>query len=289
MHTAYPAVAKAPTKASGGPRKLNLKEPIDPRKCLKNIANSHELHNNARDLINHMVGTGEPEWLVEQTVRKALEPVSDGGTLAQMPGLIASAQKLFGIPDTGVESLDDAVARLAKLTRGDYEQCRKAEAKKLDVRPAYLDGEVKEARDDGGEGGFKLYEPDPWDDEVDGADLLDRIVSAIREYVVMPEHVAETAALWVVHTHAFDWWQVTPRLAISAPTMGSGKSVMLDVLSTLVPRALEAANLSTAVAFRAIDKFRPTLMIDEVDTFLRDNDELRGVLDSGHRKGGHSD
>ena len=130
-------MAKAPPKASDGPRKLNLKEPIDPRKCLKNIANSHELHNNARDLINHMVGTGEPEWLVEQTVRKALEPVSDGGTLAQIPGLIASAQKLFGIPDTGVESLDDAVARLAKHTRGDYEQCRKAEAKKLDVRPAY--------------------------------------------------------------------------------------------------------------------------------------------------------
>ena len=27
-------------------------------------------------------------------------------------------------------------------------------------------------------------------------------------------------------------------------------------------------------------------MIDEADSFLRDNEELRGVLNSGHRKGG---
>jgi hypothetical protein len=192
LHAAYPAVAKARPKASDGPRELNLK-PIDPQKCLKNIANSHNLHNNARDLINHMVGTGEPEWLVERTVRKALEPVSDGGTLAQMPGLIASAQKLFGIPDTGVESLDDVVKRLASLTRGEYEQCRKAEAKKLDVRPAYLDAEVKAAHGNGEDGGgFKLYEPEPWDEEVDDDGLLDRVVAAFREYVIMPEHVAET-------------------------------------------------------------------------------------------------
>ena len=32
---------------------------------------------------------------------------------------------------------------------------------------------------------------------------------------------------------------------------------------------------------------RPTLLIDEADFFLRDNEELRGVLNSGHRRGGH--
>jgi hypothetical protein len=30
----------------------------------------------------------------------------------------------------------------------------------------------------------------------------------------------------------------------------------------------------------------PTLLIDEADTFLKENDELRGVLNTGHRKGG---
>jgi putative DNA primase/helicase len=30
----------------------------------------------------------------------------------------------------------------------------------------------------------------------------------------------------------------------------------------------------------------PTLLIDEADTFLKDNDELRGILNTGHRRGG---
>ncbi|MGH9353223.1 MAG: DUF3631 domain-containing protein, partial [Terriglobia bacterium] len=32
------------------------------------------------------------------------------------------------------------------------------------------------------------------------------------------------------------------------------------------------------------EKYSPTLLIDEADTFLRDSDELRGVLNSGHRR-----
>jgi hypothetical protein len=32
--------------------------------------------------------------------------------------------------------------------------------------------------------------------------------------------------------------------------------------------------------------FWPGLLIDEADKFLRDNEELRGVLNSGHRRGG---
>lgn len=189
------------------------------------------------------------------------------------------------------ESTENAIKRLAKLKPIEYERVRKNEAEKLGLsRVTFLDKLVEGARlketKTGQDGGLKLYEPDPWPEEVDGDDLLNRIVVALRHYVVLPEHVAEAAALWAVHTHAFDLWQVTPRLAISAPTMGSGKSVMLDVLASMVPRPLEAANLSTAVVFRAVENFRPTLMIDEVDTFLGDNDELRGVLNSGYRKGG---
>jgi putative DNA primase/helicase len=187
------------------------------------------------------------------------------------------------------ESLDDAVKRLAALTDGEYEQVRNSEAKKLDVRAKFLDDAVSAARGNGkADGGLDLFEPEPWDKTIDGNDLLDRMVAAIREYVIAPEHVAEVAALWVVHAHVFDLWQVTPRLAISAPTMRSGKSLMKDVLGCLVPRAIETENLSAAVMFRAVDKYRPTMLVDEVDTFLHDNDELRGILNSGYRKGGQA-
>jgi hypothetical protein len=49
-----------------------------------------------------------------------------------------------------------------------------------------------------------------------------------------------------------------------------------------VPKPLLTSNVTTAALFRTIDKFRPTLLIDEADTFLGGNEELRGILNSGH-------
>jgi putative DNA primase/helicase len=53
-----------------------------------------------------------------------------------------------------------------------------------------------------------------------------------------------------------------------------------------VLRPLPTANVTPAALFRVIQGYRPTLLVDEADTFLYENDELRGVLNSGHRKGG---
>jgi putative DNA primase/helicase len=61
---------------------------------------------------------------------------------------------------------------------------------------------------------------------------------------------------------------------------------LLDVLRPLVWRPLSTANATAPTIFRVVETQQPTLLIDEADTFLRDNDELRGVLNSGHRHGG---
>lgn len=58
------------------------------------------------------------------------------------------------------------------------------------------------------------------------------------------------------------------------------------MIALLVPKALAAANISPAALFRTVELARPTLLIDEADTFLGDNEELRGILNSGHRAGG---
>jgi hypothetical protein len=49
---------------------------------------------------------------------------------------------------------------------------------------------------------------------------------------------------------------------------------------------LLAANITPAAVFRTIELVRPTLLIDEVDTFLEKHEELRGVLNSGHTRDG---
>ena len=58
------------------------------------------------------------------------------------------------------------------------------------------------------------------------------------------------------------------------------------MLFRLVLRPLLASNVTPAAVFRVIEKYKPCLLIDEADTFLGVNDELRGILNSGHRKGG---
>lgn len=183
------------------------------------------------------------------------------------------------------ESHDEVVDRLAGLAEIEYEQARKEEAKRLGVRASVLDKQVKAAKSASSDNDLGLFDPEPWPDDVVGADVLDQIVGALSRYVVMPPYTAEAAALWVLHTHCVECFQHTPRLAVASPQKGCGKTTLLDTLGALVPRAVKTETLTVAVLFRVIDKYGPTLLIDEVDTFLKDNDELRGVLNAGHRRG----
>ena len=73
-------------------------------------------------------------------------------------------------------------------------------------------------------------------------------------------------------------------LGITSPTPECGKTTCLTFLGALVPRACPASNITTAALFRAVEKWQPTLLIDEADTFLKNSDELRGVLNSGHQR-----
>jgi putative DNA primase/helicase len=46
------------------------------------------------------------------------------------------------------------------------------------------------------------------------------------------------------------------------------------------------SNISPAAIFRTIEAAHPTLLIDEADTFLHGNEEMRGILNSGHDRAG---
>jgi putative DNA primase/helicase len=127
-------------------------------------------------------------------------------------------------------------------------------------------------------------DPEPWESEVDGADLLDDLTNATREYLILRKGLAETVALWVVFTHCHNAFEVSPVLAITSPTPECGKTSLLTLLGELAPRPLPAANITGPAFFRAVDAWTPTVLIDEADTFLRDRDELRGILNSGHNR-----
>lgn len=140
-----------------------------------------------------------------------------------------------------------------------------------------------EGADSGGSGSsVVLKDTEPWPDPVDGFALLDEITATIQRYLAMPNRAALTAALWAVLTHVHDAFHVSPILAVTSPQKRCGKSTLLLVLQALVRRPLPAASITAASLFRTVEKYKPTLLVDEADTFLNNSDDLRGILNSGH-------
>ncbi|MFD9368943.1 DUF3631 domain-containing protein [Streptomyces sp. NPDC060020] len=126
----------------------------------------------------------------------------------------------------------------------------------------------------------------------DGSRLLDEVEAFHRRFNVFPTEAAYVAvALWDAHAHLLDCFDSTPRLAFLSPEPGSGKSRALEIVETLVPQPLVAANASAPVLFRAVSTLetRPTILFDEVDTIFGpkagDNEPLRGFLNAGHHRG----
>jgi 5S rRNA maturation endonuclease (ribonuclease M5) len=127
----------------------------------------------------------------------------------------------------------------------------------------------------------------------DGSALLDDVHLFLGRFVAYPSahaHIAHT--LWVAHTHLMDAWESTPRLAFISPEPGSGKTRGLEVSELLVQRPVEAINTTPAYLFRKVSDpdGLPVILHDEVDTLFgprsaKDNEEIRGLLNAGHRRG----
>jgi putative DNA primase/helicase len=185
--------------------------------------------------------------------------------------------------------LGKEIRMLAELPPLEYDRVRNEEASRLGVRVPTLDSEVEKARggpeSDGKAGSpIEFEELEPWDEPVAGDQLLDDIADLVERHVVVPVGAKETTALWVLFTYCIDAMRVAPILAVVSPEKRCGKTTLLTLLLALVYRQLPASNISEAMVFRTIEAHKPTLIIDEVDTFMEDNEAMRGMLNSGHTR-----
>jgi putative DNA primase/helicase len=193
-----------------------------------------------------------------------------------------------GAEPVGAESrTGPTVSRLAAMPELDYAQVRKAEAKRLGVRVRALDKAVEEARGEGQQGGgtaVSFPEIEPWPDSVDAGELLDEIATTVRRYIICDPETATAVALWVAFTWLINHVQVAPIALITSPERRCGKTQLLNLIQRLVLRPLVASNITPAALFRTVETYQPTLLIDEVDSFLKDSEELRGIVNSGHTR-----
>jgi putative DNA primase/helicase len=215
--------------------------------------------------LSHLADQAEPEWRV-----------------------------LVGLSDDVI----DEILRLSRLSKAQYETERKEKAKQLNMRVSVLDGMIANlwpielGSDDNRQGTRIEFEPiNPWPDPVDGEVLITNMKAAIRSHVILSEHQSLATSLWIIHTHVIEAAEHSPRLQIKSPTKRCGKSTLLSVIAPMVAKPINTESITTASLFRLIEKYQPTLLIDEADSFLkrddgRDNEEMRGILNAGHARSG---
>jgi putative DNA primase/helicase len=221
----------------------------------------------------------------------------DGAVCAE-PGSAGEILARAGIPEltaqSGIDEVEAALRRLRREMAG-VDSLRETAVRSETVRhlqdigvqaPAQLAGAALSQHQDAQEGTRRIAfpEPEPWPHPVSGFLLLEEIASVLRRFVVLPLPETRAVALWIVHTYAVEATSICPILVIRSPEKRCGKTLLLELLLNLAFRPLPASNITSSSLFRAIERYRPTLLLDEADTFLCGSDELRGVINSGYRR-----
>jgi putative DNA primase/helicase len=180
------------------------------------------------------------------------------------------------------------VEALARMDHSEYDRMRGELAEALGIRVGTLDDKVEALRkkmdSEDDQDALPHWKVEAWPEPVDGAALLDSIKRVFRRYIVLPKDADIVLPLWVLHAWTVDAGDISPFMVLVSPTKRCGKTSVLILLYFMTPKSELASNITAAALFRYIEAVRPTLLIDEADSFAKDNEELRGVLGSGHTK-----
>ena len=191
-----------------------------------------------------------------------------------------------------VTTRDEELNRLASLSPLEYGLERVAVAERFKVAVRLLDEEIDKRKKalfpkaDQAATGQRMMLPDiePASEPVDGPTLIAALTAILSDHIVFIRWATLAISLWVIRDYLDDIFDTSPRLSLTSPEKRCGKTTVLEFLANLLPRPLATSNVAPAVLFRTIEALRPTLLIDELDSFNEAHEELRGILNSGHRR-----
>jgi putative DNA primase/helicase len=190
---------------------------------------------------------------------------------------------------SGSSSADEValIAELAALSPLDYAKRRKAAAESLGIRVTELDEAVKAARDSSpAESLYPHWDVEPSDQPVDPEGLITDLTARICSHIAMTLEAALVTVLWVILTWVHKQAAIhSPILLVTSPEPNSGKTTLIGVLDYLVYRSLSTVGVTAAALYRSIEKWEPTIIVDEADKLFINNDDLRQVVNSGWTRG----
>lgn len=176
---------------------------------------------------------------------------------------------------------------LRGMSRDEYELRRKDLAETMGVRVSYLDEQFRSQAKATSDGivGAPHWTAEPWHEPVGTKEVLSAIGNRLRLHVVMSAEARLSVSLWIGFAWVHDAAVHSPILIVTSPEPDCGKSTLLGLVNLLVPRGLAVVEISPAVLYRMIERWHPTLIVDEADDKFRNNPELRGVINAGWTRG----
>jgi putative DNA primase/helicase len=189
--------------------------------------------------------------------------------------------------ETQAPSLPTLLATLAAYTpKSVYKPLHKPCARALGIKPHDLYQLVMQERSKIAEGAQHqvFIDPEPWDEPVELTSLLEELKNLFNKFMVLPKHADTILATWVVFTWCIDAFDIAPILALYSPEKGCGKTTLIGILTDLAKRSMPSSNCTAAPMFRMIETYQPTIMLDEADTFLAQSEDLRSIINAGHKR-----
>jgi hypothetical protein len=179
-----------------------------------------------------------------------------------------------------------AYGEVARLPVARHDQ----ELQKLATKFASDLGEIREEFSDflGVGSGEALAETTPWDAPVELAALLSELAAKVGRYVVLPQPFQMTASvLWVAHCWLYDHGVPvhSPMLAATSAEANSGKSTLVVVLGFACPRFKLNIEMTGPTLYRYVDKYKPTVGLDEGDDIVERRSDLKHIINAGWTKG----
>jgi hypothetical protein len=211
--------------------------------------------------------------------------------MAAMADDTSNVAKLAALQDTDGELIQE----LAGLSTLDYDRRRKEAAEQLGVGVAALDKAVAKQRkrsgtdtdEEKGQGrAVKVIDVAPWNEPVDGNTLAGALVATVKKHIVLHDEEADAITFWILHTWLVNEFSISPRLAITSPTKGCGKTTVLRLLNVLTCRPKRAGSISPPALFRVVETHQPTILLDETEKYVEHGSDLHALLNEGHAKGG---
>ena len=190
------------------------------------------------------------------------------------------------------KSDEELIFELAALSKLQYAKRRKEAAEQIGIPVGALDKTVAEARGESKEKEpapalYEHWNVEPWDEPV-GRRRPARRARRDRSGVTSscPRNKRSLSRSGSFSHGCTKRSSVhSPILLATSPLPNSGKTTLLKSVSYLVRNGLSSVSITGPALFRSIEKWAPTIAIDEADTAFVNNDDLKDVINSGWTRG----